>query len=117
MKKSFRIFFTLCVLFSCKGKKQLPPDVIPLNKMKVIVWEMEVADQQASDRYFLSKDSTRMEATSLYQQVFAKHKTGKADFYKSFTYYESNPDIMKVLFDSVSEYGNRQKAAAYKRNY
>ncbi len=117
MKKSFITLSVLCLLFSCKHGSRIPPGVMPVNKMKMVVWEMEVADQKATERFLLSKDSLRMEATSLYQQVFTKYKTNKTDFYKSFSFYESNPDIMKVLFDSVSEYGNRQKAAAYKKAY
>lgn len=95
----------------------MPPGILPVNKMKVIVWDMEKADQQASDRFLLYKDSLRMEATSLYQQVFAKHKTSKADFYKSFSFYESNPELLKTLFDSVTEYGSRQKTNLYKKAF
>lgn len=117
MKSLYIFLFILLVLSGCESKTRIPPDVIPINKMKMVLWEMEMADQQASGKFLLSKDSLRMEATSLYQQVFTKYKTNKAAFYKSFAFYESNPDIMKVLFDSASEYGNRQKTAAYKKNY
>ena len=116
-----RVFFLLLaamfICYSCRHKPELPPDIIPLNRMKMLVWDMEMANQNAADKFMEQKDSQRMEATSLYQQVFMKHKTNKADFYKSFTYYESHPDILKVLFDSVGDYGNRQKTAAYKKVY
>lgn len=117
MIKAFFLLFIVFLICGCGHKPQMPPDIIPLNRMKVIVWDMEMTDQKAADKFMEQKDSLRMEATSLYQQVFAKHKTGKSDFYKSFTYYEAHPEILKVLFDSVSEYGNRQKTAAYKKAY
>ncbi len=113
------VLFTFVVLTgsSCSQKDKLPPDVFPVNKMKMIVWDMEVADQTASDKFLIQKDSQRMEATSLYQQVFVKYKIDKKAFYKSFSYYESRPEILKVLFDSVSRYGNRQKQKAYQKAY
>ncbi len=82
-----------------------------------MVWDMEMADQKAAERFPEKKDSLRMEATSLYQQVFTKHKTDKKTFYKSFAYYESHPALLKILFDSVSNYSSRQKSALYKKTY
>ena len=111
---SFAILMLLLVS-SCSRKSKLPPDVFPVDKMKAIVWDMEVADQKASEKFLTQKDSLRMEATSLYQQVLVKYKTDRATFYKSFSYYETHPDLLKVLFDSVSNYGNRQKTAVFKK--
>ena len=111
------VIFLLLFLSSCSHKEKMPPDIFPMNKMKLLVWDMEMADQKASEQFLLQKDSMRMEATSLYQQVFAKYKTDKRTFYKSFSYYESHPELLKVLFDSISNYSSRQKSALYKKEY
>ena len=116
--RTFAISFLLLLLFSsCADEKKMPPDIFPVNKMKVIVWDMEIAEQTAAERFLQRKDSLRLETTSLYQQVFVKYKTDKKAFYKSMSYYESHPKQLKVLLDSVSNYGNRQKNAAYKKAY
>ena len=115
--KYFLLLSCLLSVLSCADKNKLPPDVIPVNKMKIIVWELEIAEATASDKFLLQKDSLRMASTSLYQQVFANYKTDKKSFYNSFTFYEQHPDLMKVLFDSVTSYGNRKKNAAFKKMY
>ena len=78
---------------------------------------MEMADQTATEKFPLAKDSLRMEATSLYQQVFLKYKTDKKTFYNSFTYYEAHPVLLKTLLDSAGNYGARQKQSLYKKTY
>lgn len=109
--------FAVFLLPSCSQKESLPPGVFPVNTMKMIVWDLEFAGQKASDKFSVKKDSLRMESTSLYEQVFAKYKTDKKTFYSSFSYYESHPEQLKVLFDSVSKYGARQKESFYKKAY
>lgn len=106
----------LLLFVSCSEEDALPATIFPVNKMKMIVWDMEMADQTATDRFLLNKDSLRMEATSLYQGVFKKYKTNKKEFYNSFGYYEAHPVMLKVLFDSVSNYGNRQKTIYYNKS-
>ncbi len=117
MRKLALPFFLMLMLISCSEKEKMPPDIFPLNKMKEMVWDMEIAEQTAAEKFLQQKDSLRMETTSLYGQVLAKHKTGKKAFYKSMCYYESHPTLLKILFDSVSSYGNRQKGEAYKKAY
>ncbi len=117
MKKIVSLLFFIVFFLSCSHKDEIPPDIFSINTMKKVVWDLEVAEQTASEKFIMQKDSLQMEATSLYQQVFAKYKTNKATFYKSMSYYEAHPDVLKVLFDSVNNYGTRQKAEAYKKLY
>ena len=107
----------LCSLLSCSDKEEVPADVFAIDKMKVIVWELAIADQTAANNFLMQKDSLQMEATSLYRQVFAKHRINRKTFYKNFSYYESHPQLLKALFDSVSSYGNRQKMNAYQKSF
>lgn len=111
------VFIALIMTFSCSRKQEIPPNIFPVQKMKLIVWDLEIAEQTASEKFVLQKDSLRMEATSLYQQVFAKYKTNKATFYKSMSYYETHPDVLTILLDSVNTYGSRQRTEAYKKAY
>lgn len=57
--------------------------------------------------------ATKNKTFELYQQVFAIHKITREQFDKSFKFYESHPDKIKILFDSVSEYGSRKKQEQY----
>jgi uncharacterized protein YcfL len=112
MKKIIASLF-LVLLISCSAEDKIPKDVLPVSKMQPVIWDMSLADNLASEKYTLNRDSQRMMVTGLYQKIFRLHKINKAAFYKSYAYYEAHPVILQTLFDSVSAYGTRQKAKAY----
>ena len=63
------------------------------------------------------KDTTKNIKTqriTLYEQIFAIHKTNREEFYKSFKYYQQHPDKNKILFDSLNAYINRKKIVPVK---
>lgn len=101
------IFF-LFVFISCNTKK-----VLPLNTMRLVIWEMACADemvleQQAKDTS-LKKNQTDSLRKTLYQKVFSIHKISKDEFYTSYNYYLQKPDVFKTLIDSVQSYGLKQR--------
>src|SRR4051812_4592977 len=107
MKKHLAFIFTV-LLTACSSGDKMPKDVLPVSKMKTIIWDMSLADNIASEKYAIKRDSQRIMVTGLYQKIFNLHKIDKASFYKSYTYYEAHPTEMQVLFDSVNAYGLRQ---------
>jgi hypothetical protein len=115
MKKRFAFIF-IVLLTACSSGDKMPKDVLPVSKMKAIIWDMSLADNMASEKYAIKRDSQRIMVTGLYQKIFNLHKIDKASFYKSYAYYEAHPTEMRVLFDSVNAYGLRQKAKVYQKN-
>jgi len=66
------------------------------------MWDLMRADAYVSN--FIMKDSTRDKNTEsgiLYEKVFAIHSTTQEAFQKSMTFYESRPDLLKVITDSL----------------
>src|SRR4051794_37538268 len=114
--KKFFVFIFILLLTSCSSGNEMPKDVLPIDRMKIIIWDMSLADNMASEKYMINKDSQRIMVTGLYQKVFKLHKIDKTNFYKSYAYYESHPTVMQVLFDSVNAYGIRQKTKVYQKN-
>ena len=108
-----RFFFLLIlgfVFFSCTDKDK---KIISSSEMKVILWDMTCADELANQ--MAVKDSTlkkKKQNIKLYEQVFAVHNITKEAFYNSFAYYEAHPDQYKILLDSVTAYGKREKIKA-----
>ena len=106
--------FCICSLFlisilSCKGKNK-KMEVLPFDTVKVVMWELLSADQL--NEMFVIKDSALKKTKNnlkLYQQVFFIHHITKEQFYFSYQYYEQHPDKFKILMDSVSAYGPRQR--------
>lgn len=87
--------------FSCAQKNKVPETILSPDRMDKLLMDMlraeEFFNQKQGDSAF--RDSfTRM---SLYQSVLAANKTTQDDFKKSFTYYESHPDLLKTVLDSM----------------
>jgi len=97
------VFISLLLLvFGCVRSDRVPKNIIPQNEMRKIMWDLMRADAYVSD--FIMKDSTRDKNTEsgiLYEKVFAIHSTTQEAFQKSMTFYESRPDLLKVITDSL----------------
>ena len=106
-----RIIVVVSIFFfiACKSNT-----IIPVNTMKLMVWDMACADEFILEKQ--AKDSTLKKSNSdslrksIYQQVFHVHKITQATFYKNYQYYQQRPDLFKVLMDSVQNYGTRESA-------
>jgi hypothetical protein len=96
MKKPLTIIFIL-LLTSCSSGDKIPKDVLPINKMKAIIWDMSLADNMASEKYLIKKDSQRIMVTGLYQKIFSLHKIDKTSFYKSYAYYDTSIGVERTF--------------------
>jgi hypothetical protein len=107
------IFF--CSTIGCVNKDSVPSGIIPKTEMQKVLWDMIQADQFS--KQFLVKDSAKkrvsFETMKLYDQVFQIHHITKDQFQKSYQFYISRPDILKILFDSLSAQGNRRLQEVY----
>lgn len=115
MRKSIFLLFILAG--SCVQDKKIPEGIIPQNNMRKIMWDMMRADAYVSE--FIMKDSTRnklQESAILYEQIFKIHAVAPEDFKKSIAFYESRPDLFKIVADSLRnderrsiDYQNKQQ--------
>lgn len=100
-----RIFlvFILSIFFcACVRHDKIPKGIITQNEMRKLMWDLMRADAYISD--FVMKDSTRnqkAETAVLYEQVFAIHSTTEGVFKRSLAFYQSRPDLLKVIADSL----------------
>jgi hypothetical protein len=117
MKKCFLFFIAFLLFAACTTKeKKIPKDILPINKMKLIVWQMTEAGAYAEYAKEKRRDtSIKTLSTAGLAQVLKLHNITKEDFFKSFTYYQSHPILNKELFDSVNSYAQRQRGELYKR--
>jgi len=90
-----------CFVIACSGN-EVPKNVLPPQKMQAVLWDAMLADEAAD--YYIQKDSslnTLAQHAMRYQQVFQIHKISKEAFKKSLQFYESRPDLLKPIFDSL----------------
>lgn len=94
-------FFFICLL-SCKDKFAVPKGIIPLKKMEKIMWDVVRADMMVN--YYSARDTAynkTLNSTTLYQQIFKIHNISKQEFEKSVNYYQSRPDLLQPVFDTL----------------
>ena len=107
------LFFILAIFFSeCVGKDKVPKGIIPQNEMRKLMWDMMRADAFVTD--FIMKDTTRNQKTEsaiLYEKIFSIHATTEDVFRKSLIFYQSRPDLLKVITDSLKV--DERKAQEY----
>jgi hypothetical protein len=79
--------------------------------MRTILRDIIIADGYSTQ--IISKDSSRhdkMKANEdLMETVFKIHHTTRETFRKSLSFYESRPDLNKMIFDSLAADANRRK--------
>ncbi|HEY1872290.1 MAG TPA: DUF4296 domain-containing protein [Chitinophagaceae bacterium] len=108
-------FMTLFIFAACTPEdKKIPKDILPINKMKHIVWDLAQAGAYAS--YKKEKDTSIKTVNTAYlAEVLKMYNISKADFFKSFNFYQAHPLLNRQLFDSVNAYANQQRVEMYKK--
>ena len=111
------LFFLMVIgglLAACKGNSK--EQLLDINQMKVIVWDMLKADELYTVQQV--KDSTfRLQKKNLeyYEKIFAYHKINHSTFYNAFAYYEAHPLQMRELLDSIDQYATRERNRYFMR--
>lgn len=111
------IFF-LAILFlfvSCLEKNKVPSEIIRPKEMQSILWDVIRAQTLSSQ--LVRKDSAInqiAETKALTQKVFQIHNIKASDFERSYAWYTNHPDIIKVIFDSISSQNQRESQIQFK---
>ena len=105
-----RFVIIVLIAFVCCKKKSSDNNILQIDEMKTVMWDMSTADEWFNQIPIIdSLHKTRRQNIQLYEQVFASHSITKKQFYNSYQYYQTRPDKMKILLDSVNAYGDRIK--------
>jgi hypothetical protein len=105
------IIFLLLVGFFfafCSGKKRVPGNIISIETMHLVLWDVIKADEYII--YQSSKDSSlqkEAETIKLYKRILNSYKITEEGFRKSLNYYQKNPDLLKIVLDSIQKKSDR----------
>lgn len=97
------------LLASCIQRNKIPGDIIPQTKMQSVLWDVIRAQTLSSE--LVLKDSTLneiAETKELTSKVFQIHKIDSVSFYKSYNWYLSHPEVLKIVFDSMYNKNQRE---------
>ena len=107
------VLISTLFLFSCGNKNAIPKEILKPEKMQAVLWDVLRADVFTND--FIKKDSTKkpeQELVKLQQQIFTIHKVSKEEFYRSYDFYKTHPEIMQPMLDSMINRKTRDKYPA-----
>ena len=110
MRRINMVLISTVILLSCGNKNAVPSGILKPAKMQTVLWDVLRADAFTFE--FITKDSTRKpeaENVKLQQQIFAVHKVSKDEFYKSYEFYKTHPDLMQPMLDSMINKNTRDK--------
>jgi hypothetical protein len=113
---SFIIAYT--ILVSCQGKNKVPADLIQPPEMQKILWDVIRAQALAIET--ARKDSLVNEVAEtkvLTQKVLVIHHTTSTVFNKSYNWYTNHPDIMKIIFDSLSTQSQHESQSEVRKTH
>jgi len=109
----------LIFLLSCGDKKDTAKaKVISSGKMQEVLWEVFQAD--AFTEKFIKIDSSKnaiLQNAALQQKIFELHKISKEDFYTSYNYYSSHPELMRTILDSITVKAERKRGDMMTERY
>ena len=100
MKKLIPILAIL-VFTGCSHKNRIPKGILSQKEMTAIMWDMMRADEYFNLSSNYNDTLRKMERTSMYEQIFRLHSTDLSEFKKSISFYQSRPDLFKVISDSL----------------
>ncbi|MFO0414944.1 MAG: DUF4296 domain-containing protein [Bacteroidota bacterium] len=102
------LFITLSFffLFACKRNKDFPKDILLPAKMKVVLYDLMLAEAMQDAKPDLYPPGN----TELRDQVLKSHGLNKKTFQKSLDYYRQHPQVYKQLADSLAAYATRLSA-------
>jgi hypothetical protein len=82
----------------------VPDDVIPVKEMTNVMWDFMLADEMVYQRYPVDTSHIRFDTSLIiYPQIATAHKTTQQQFKKSMQFYQSRPDLLQIILDSLQQ--------------
>lgn len=85
----------------CSQQPAIPADVLPKEKMPLLVAELELAETKVSRMNLQHFDSSKVAFRYLEDQILAKYKLDTAQYYKSYRFYASYPEYMFGIYEEA----------------
>ncbi len=108
------IFF---VVTSCTKSTYVPPGIIKPSEMQSIFWDIIRGDILAQE--IVNKDSIKnmkAESYTITEKIFSIHNINRTKFEKSIVFYEKNPWLIKIIFDSLNSVQTRKNSTQSERH-
>ena len=114
--KVFLFVILIFLVWGCSNKGNTQANILKKDKMAAVLWDVMRAN--SFTELYIKKDSLKnpmLENRKLQQQIFMLHDVSKDDFYKSYQYYLSQPDQMRVILDTIAARSERNRIQGYQQ--
>ena len=104
--KQLAYFLLIFCTVSCKPS--VPEGVLPADRMQALYWDLMRADEMVN--YYALLDTSYIRTKhqdSLYAAIFSIHQVSRETFLESKYYYETHPEKLKPILDSIHRRGER----------
>lgn len=113
MRKTAGVFL-LSLLFACGQADRVPKDVLPKDKMRDILLDMNYAevygrDPGVSDTVRIADSIREENVKRYYVQILQLHGISREEFQHSYKYYEYHPDKLELIHKEMQEIVKRKR--------
>lgn len=101
----------LCVFtaVACSETKKPPANILGAEKFQKVLTDVMLADALSTERSFKDTSIKIKDANAAYfLKIFEIHGVTKNEFMRSYNFYLSRPDLLRIISDSVSAALNRE---------
>ncbi len=88
---------------ACETEEQPPSGLISEDKMASILADIHIAEARVTSLQLRSLDSSVMVFEQLQNQIWKKHQVDTTLYYKSYTFYTSNPAYLTKIYEEVEK--------------
>jgi len=103
----FSVFVLLLLVVSCKEPERRPADVLPPERMIVVLRQLMTADEWVSLQAEQNPALPVLDSSiALYNTVLRAEELSQEQFRRSFRWYQTQPAQMQALLDSLQKRPN-----------
>lgn len=113
MKRKTAAVLLFGLLFACGQADRVPGDVLPKEKMRDILLDMNFADvygREQMDTVRIADSIREQNVKRYYVQILQIHGVTREEFMRSYRFYESHPDRLEEVYKAMQEVLARKKA-------
>ena len=104
MRKWSILIFPVYLLMACSNRDAAPKGVLSKKEMQEVLWDLSRTGEFLNGFVFSNDTGVNRADVSRqwYDKVFELHNISPDEFYKSYTYYQKHPILLKEVLDSIS---------------
>jgi hypothetical protein len=112
MSRFFSAIVICTLLYACKPG--IPKHIIQPEEMEKILYDIHVIDGFSATFSMAAPDSMKKIISPYYTGVYKKHGIDSAKYNQSLNYYYEHPEVMKLMYDHVTQQLSKAKEKATK---